>query len=105
MEERLGPGLTLQQYVEAQTKMFREYLREPKIDASLPPTIPGSAETVALEVRYSTKEGQSIYYHRVYTRSGSVIGVLTLTTMEKDLSSVRPVYDSVLTSISFSPKD
>lgn len=105
MEERLGPGITLPQYVEAQTKMFREYLREPKIDAALPPTIPGSAETVALEVRYSTKDGQSIYYHRVYTRSGSVIGVLTLTTMEKDLSSIRPVYDSVLTSISFSPKD
>jgi hypothetical protein len=105
MEERLGPGITLPQYVEAQTKMFREYLREPKIDAALPPTIPGSAETVALEVRYSTKEGQSIYYHRVYARNGSVIGVLTLTTMEKDLSSIRPVYNSVLTSLSFSPKD
>jgi len=105
MEEPLGPGITLPQYVEAQTKMFREYLREPKIDAALPPTIPGSAETVALEVRYSTKDGQSIYYHRVYARSGSVIGVLTLTTLEKDLSSLRPVYDSVLSAISFSRKD
>src|SRR6266851_5354706 len=71
MEEPLGAGITLPQYVEAQTKMFREYLREPKIDATFPPTIPGSAETVALEVRYSTKDGQSIYYHRVYARSGS----------------------------------
>ncbi len=105
MEEPLGPGITLPQYVEAQTKMFREYLREPKIDAALPPTIPGSAETVALEVRYSTKDGQSIYYHRVYARSGSVIGVLTLTTMEKDLRALRPVYDSVLSAISFSRKD
>ncbi len=105
MEEPLGPGITLPQYVEAQTKMFREYLREPKIDAALPPAIPGSAETVALEVRYSTKEGQSIYYHRVYARSGSTIGVLTLTTLEKDLSSVRPTYDSVLSAISFSRKD
>jgi len=105
MEEPLGPGITLPQYVEAQTKMFREYLREPKIDAALPPTIPGSVETVALEVRYSTKDGQSIYYHRVYARSGSTIGVLTLTTMEKDLPSVRPVYDSILSAISFSRKD
>ena len=105
MEEPLGPGITLPQYVEAQTKMFREYLREPKIDAALPPTIPGSVETVALEVRYSTKEGQSIYYHRVYARSGSTIGVLTLTALEKDLSSVRPTYDSVLSAISFSRKD
>src|SRR6266436_6390183 len=44
MEEPLGLGITLQQYVEAQTKMFREYLREPKIDAALPPNIPGSTE-------------------------------------------------------------
>jgi hypothetical protein len=105
MEESLGPGITLPQYVEAQTKMFREYLRQPKIDAALPPAIPGSAETVALEVRYSTKDGQSIYYHRVYACSGSTIGVLTLTTLEKDLSSVRPVYDSILSAISFSRKD
>src|SRR6266481_2416628 len=105
MEEPLGPGITLPQYVEAQTKMFREYLREPKIDAALPPTIPGSAETVALEVRYSTKEGPSIYYHRVYARSGSTIGVLTLTALEKDLSSLRSAYDSVLSTISFSRKE
>jgi hypothetical protein len=105
MEEPLGPGITLQQYVEAQTKMFREYLREPKIDAALPPAIPGAAETVALEVRYSTKEGPSIYYHRVYARCGSTIGVLTLTTLEKDLSSLRPAYDSVLSTISFSRKE
>jgi hypothetical protein len=105
MEEPLGPGITLPQYVEAQTKMFREYLREPKIDAALPPTIPGTVETVALEVRYSTKDGQSIYYHRIYARRGFTIGVLTLTTLENDLPSVRPVYDSVLSAISFSHKE
>jgi FHA domain len=105
MEEPLGPGITLPQYVEAQTKMFREYLREPKIDAAVPPNIPGSVETVALEVRYSTKDGQSIYYHRVYARSGSTVGVLTLTTLDKDLSSVRPAYDSVLAAVNFSRQD
>jgi len=104
MEEPLGPGITLQQYVEAQTKMFREYLREPRIDAALPPAIPGAPETVALEVRYSTKDGQSIYYQRVYARNGSTVGVLTLTTLEKDLPSVRAAYDSVLSTVSFSGK-
>jgi pSer/pThr/pTyr-binding forkhead associated (FHA) protein len=105
MEEPLGLGITLQQYVEAQTKMFREYLREPKIDAALPPAIPGASETVALEVRYSTKESQSIYYQRVYARNGSTVGVLTLTTLEKDLSSVRPAYASVLSAVSFADKE
>jgi len=105
MEEPLGPGITLPHYVEARTKMFREYLREPKIDAAVPPNIPDSVETVALEVRYSTKDGQSIYYHRVYARSGSTVGVLTLTTLEKDVSSVRPAYDAVLAAIHFSRTD
>jgi len=101
MEEPVGPGITLSQYVEAQTKMFREYLREPRIDAALPPKLPGATETIALEVRYNTKDGQSIYYHRLYVRSGSTIGVLTLTTLEKDLASVRPDYDAFLAGASF----
>ena len=102
MEEPLGPGITLSAYVEAQTKMFREYLREPRIDAALPPKIPGATETIALEVRFSTKDGPSIYYRRVYALSRSSIGVLTLTTLETDLSSVRPAYDSFLAGASFS---
>ncbi len=102
MEEPLGPGITLPQYVEAQTKMFREYLREPKIDAALPPKIPGATETIALEVRFNTKDGPSIYTRCVYARGRSAIGVLTLTTLEKDLSSVRPAYDSFLAGASFS---
>jgi len=102
MEEPLGPGITLSAYVEAQTKMFREYLREPRIDAALPPKIPGASEAIALEVRFSTKDGPSIYYRRVYAQSLSSIGVLTLTTLEKDLSSVRPAYDSFLAGASFS---
>jgi hypothetical protein len=100
MEESLGPNITLQQYVEAQIKMFREYLREPQIDAVVPPKIHGAAETIALEVRYQTKEGQSIYYQRVYARRGRTVGVLTLTTLEKDLASIRADYEAALAAIS-----
>ena len=101
MEEPLGPGLTLQHYVDAHTKMFREYLRDPKIDIASPSAIRGSEETVALEIRYSLKDGPPIYYRRVYVRCGSIVGVLTLTTLEKDLPSVRPLYDSVVSAITF----
>lgn len=104
MEEPIGPGITLSEYVEAQTKMFREYLREPRIDAALPPKISGAAETIALDVRFSTTDGPSIYYRRLYVRGGSAIGVLTLTTLEKDLPAVRSAYDSFVAGASFSPK-
>jgi FHA domain len=104
MEEPLGPGLTLQHYVDAHTKMFREYLRDPKIDIARPPAIRGSEETVALEIRYSLKDGLPIYFRRVYSRCSTIIGVLTLTILEKDLLSVRPLYDSVLSGITFTRK-
>ncbi len=47
IEEPLGPGLTLQHYVDAHTKMFREHLRDPKISVAVPPVIHGSVETAA----------------------------------------------------------
>jgi hypothetical protein len=104
IEEPLGPGLTLQHYVDAHTKMFREHLRDAKISVAAPPVIRGSVETVALEIQYSPKEGPSIFFRRDYARCGSILGVLTLTTLEKDLPCIRPIYDSVLSAISFSPK-
>jgi hypothetical protein len=102
MEEPMGPGITLAQYVEAHTKMFRENLPEPKVDAVAPPAIRDSEETAALEIRFTIKDGPAVYWRSVYARSGSTIGVLMLTTLEKDLSSVRPIYDSVLSVVSFS---
>ncbi len=102
IEEPLGPGLTLQHYVDAHTKMFREHLRDPKISVAVPPVIHGSVETAALEIQYSPKEGPSIFFRRDYARHGSILGVLTLTTLEKDLPSIRLVYDSVLSAVSFS---
>jgi hypothetical protein len=105
IEEPLGPGLTLQHYIDAHTKMFREYLPDPKIEIAVPPVIRGSVETAALEIKYSHKEGPSIFFRRDYARCGSILGVLTLTTLEKDMPSIRPIYDSVLSTISFSHKE
>ncbi|MGB2624794.1 MAG: FHA domain-containing protein [Candidatus Acidiferrum sp.] len=104
MEEQLGCGITFGRYVEEQTKMFRENLREPKIGAVAAPTFPGSDETAALEIRHKIKDGPAVFHHRVYVRKGSAIGVLMLTTLEKDLAEVRPVYDLALTGITFSSK-
>ncbi len=103
-DEPLGSGSKLSQYVEAHSKMFREHLPEPKIDLAAAPAIHGSEETAALDIHFRIKDGAAVYYRRVYARCGSTLGVLTLTVLEKDLSAVRPVYDSVVSAISFSHK-
>jgi len=103
-EEMLGLA-TLQRFVEAQVSMLRQYLREPRIEASLPPTIPGAEETVALDIRYATKDEQVIFLRRIFARQGKHVGVLTLTTLEKDLEEIRPPLDAILAGASFQPQE
>ncbi|MGC2530246.1 MAG: FHA domain-containing protein [Candidatus Acidiferrum sp.] len=103
MEEPLGPGITLAKYVDEQSKMFRENVYQPNIGTAATPTVSGSEETSAIDVHFSSKDGPSVCMRRVYARTGSIIGVLTLTALEKDFASVRPVYDFAIAFISFSP--
>lgn len=103
-EEMLGLA-ALQQYVEAQVAMLRQYLREPQIEASLPPAIAGAEETVALDIRYTTNDGQVIVLRRIFARRSRHVGVLTLTTLEKDLEEIRPAVDAILAGASFQPAD
>jgi hypothetical protein len=103
-EEMLGLA-ALQRYVEAQVAMLQQYLREPRIEASLPPAIAGAEETVALDIRYTTNDGQVIVMRRIFARRARHVGVLTLTTLEKDLDEIRPAIQTILAAASFQPPD
>ena len=102
-EEQIFEGTTLQQFVEAQVTMLRQYLREPRIEAALPPGIPGAEESVAIDVRYNTKEGETVMYKRIYARTGPAVGVLTLTTLEKDLENIRAAFRELIEETGFYP--
>jgi pSer/pThr/pTyr-binding forkhead associated (FHA) protein len=102
-EERLGNGVALQQYVEAQLGMLRQYLREPQIEAALPPKIHRAEETIAVDVRYKTKDGQGVFYRRVYARTGKTVGILTFTTLESELSQVRQALEAIVSGAGFAP--
>jgi hypothetical protein len=95
-EELLG-GITLQQFVESQISMLRGYLRNPKIEPTMPPSVGGADESMAMDVRHSTKDGRELVYRRIYARSGSSVGVLTVTTLAADfpqvLQSLQPLLE------------
>ncbi|MGC1613059.1 MAG: FHA domain-containing protein [Candidatus Acidiferrum sp.] len=95
-EEALG-GISLQQFVESQISMLRGYLRDPKIEPTMPPRVGGAEESMAVDVRHSTKDGKELVYRRIYARSGSSVGVLTVTTLAADLpqvlQSLKPLLD------------
>ena len=95
-EEGLG-GISLQQFVESQISMLRGYLRDPKIEPTMPPRIAGAEESLAVDVRHLTKDGKELVYRRIYSRSGLSVGVLTVTTLAADLpqvlQSLQPLLD------------
>ena len=99
-EEMLG-GSTLQPFVESQVLTLRQYLRNPRIEATLPPDIPGAEEKVSIDVHHTTKDGQTIFYRRVYARSGKNVGTITLTALEKDMDQVRPAFEAILAGVTF----
>jgi hypothetical protein len=74
--------------VESQISMLRGYLRDPKIEPTMPPRVAGADESMAVDVRHSTKDGRELIYRRIYARSGASVGVLTVTTLAADLPQI-----------------
>jgi pSer/pThr/pTyr-binding forkhead associated (FHA) protein len=99
-EELLG-GITLQQFVESQISMLRGYLRNAKIEPTMPPSVGGADESMAMDVRHSTKDGRELVYRRIYARSGSSVGVLTVTTLAADLPQVLQSLQPLLEGAAF----
>jgi pSer/pThr/pTyr-binding forkhead associated (FHA) protein len=99
-EELLG-GITLQQFVESQISMLRNYLRNPKIEPTMPPSVGGADESMAMDVRHSTKDGRELIYRRIYARSGSSVGVLTVTTLAADFPQVLETLQPLLEGAAF----
>lgn len=99
-EEFLG-GITLQQFVESQISVLRGYLRDPQIEPAMPPRVGGADESMAVDVRHSTKDGRELVYRRIYARSGASVGVLTVTTLAADLPQVLQSLQPLLEGADF----
>jgi len=99
-EELLG-GITLQQFVESQISTLRGYLRDPKIEPTMPPHVGGADESLAVDVRHSTKDGRELVYRRIYARSGASVGVLTVTTLAADFPQVLQILQPLLDGAAF----
>jgi hypothetical protein len=100
-EELLSRGMSLDDFVQSHVGSLRGYFREPRIERSSVPPVSGAEDTVALDVRYKTKDGQAIFYRSVYVRRGDRAGMLTLKTPEAELPRVKPVFDTILAGVSF----
>ena len=103
MEELLGPRISFANYVESQINMFRQYLCELRIEPTTSPEIDGAEEKIAYDVRHKTKDNVEVFYRRIYARRGFTVGVLTLTTLEKDSAEVLESLHSFWAGLTFRP--
>lgn len=103
-EEMVSGNTALGPFVESQLSMLRQYLREPKIEAAIPPMIAGAEEKASVDVRYSTNDGQTIFYRRLYARSGNTVGTVTLMTLDSEFAALKPAFDAIVGGIAFQAK-
>lgn len=105
MEEPLGPRASFASYVESQIDLVRRYMRQPRIDPATSPDIKGAEEKIAFDVRYKTKDDVEVFYRRIYARCGSTVGVLTLTTLDKESAEILERLETFWAGLAFLPKE
>jgi len=99
-QELLG-GITLAQFVEFQLNMLKGYLRDVSIEPVVPPPVAGAEEMLAVDVQHKTKDGKLLVYRRIYARTGSAVGVLTITALADQIAQVLQSLTAALDGLSF----
>lgn len=99
-EEKLA-GITLQQFVESQISLLRGYLRDARFEPTVPPQVAGADESLGMDVRHATKDGRELAYRHIYARSGSSVGVLTVTTLASEFPKVMESLQPLLHGAAF----
>ena len=98
-EDVLSGGATFGQFVESQLSLVREFVTDPQIEKTAPASIAGAQEVEAFLVRYGTDDGRRFVQRQIYARAGRRVGVVTLTTLESELTKVRPIFDRIVASL------
>jgi hypothetical protein len=104
-EEELPQDKTLQQYIDSQVFLMDKIIPEVKHGAPARATIRGAAEAFALEVRFPSADGRPVVQRQVYARAGRSVGILTFTTLEKELPAIRHDFDSILDGVAFHSRE
>jgi hypothetical protein len=95
-EDNLRVGETLAAYIQAQAKLLERYLASPKMAGPQTISFNKADEASLFLVRHIHVEAGPMIHAQTYLRFGSWIGIMTLTTPEFALSTVRPDYDAFL---------
>lgn len=102
-EDKLEHEGALVEYIEKQMKLIEGRLKEVKCAGPKPIQFTGAEEAQLLFVRHKMESGRNMLHAQSYVRTGQWLGIVTLTTLEDQLSVVRADYDTFLKGLRISP--
>jgi hypothetical protein len=95
-EDTLGGEDNLSAYIQAQAKMLGRYLGSPEMAGPQSISFGKADEAFLFLVRHAPVETGPILHAQTYVRFRNWIGIVTLTTSDSALDTVRPDYDAFL---------
>jgi hypothetical protein len=92
-------------YLDSQVKMIQDILIAPKIAGPQPTAFPGSDEARMMLVRHTPPGIEPVIHVQTYVRIGTWVGIITLTSSEDQLRTVRPYSDQFVQGLQILPPD
>ena len=103
-QDTLGSEDSLAEYIEKQKKLIESHLSDAKIAGPQATAFTGADEAQLLFVRHSVPSVGSMLHAQTYVRLGRWVGIITLTTQEAQLRTVRPDYEAFVKGLRISPE-
>ena len=100
-EESLPAGTTLSRYIANQIEGIKVLLKQPKIKAPMPVTMPEASEAQRLGVSYHSEDGRAVVQIQIYATDGNLVGNVTFTTLEEELTKVSSTMLAMISNLKF----
>ena len=102
-QDTLASEAGFAEYIEKKMKLIGGHLNEPKFAGPQPTAFPGAEEAQLIFVRHNSDSVGTILHAQTYVRSGLWLGIITLTTLEEHLRTVRTDYDAFVKGLHIRP--
>jgi len=100
-EDTLPTPTTLEQYIEAQLVIVERYLPEARHSAVRMLDSGDADEAITLEIELPAPDGGTGVMRQLYARFAQQVGVVTFTTLSRELSRLEPVFESIRAELTF----
>jgi hypothetical protein len=105
MDDVLLAGDKLEPYVNVQMEILKGRYVGLGFAGPQKSTLYPADETMMLMIRHPPREGVSLLQVQTYVRLGTWLGIITLTTTERMLTSVRRDYEQFVASLKIAPPE